>query len=115
MPLQRRMPKRGFKSLDRVSYKIFNLGQVEELVAKYELSEFSVDSLYENTLISKTDLVKILGKGELKNKIVFKVDAVSAKAKEAIEAAGGTIEIDEYSVIFFLRALLSFLGNIYLL
>ncbi|MFT3822440.1 MAG: 50S ribosomal protein L15 [Chitinophagaceae bacterium] len=93
MPIQRRVPKRGFNNINRVEYKVFNLGQVEQLVEKYELSEFSLESLYINGLVSRTDLVKVLGNGELKSKVVFKINAVSDKAKAAIEAAGGSVEI----------------------
>lgn len=93
MPIQRRIPKRGFKNPHRVSYTVFNLGQVEQLVEKYELKEFSLENLYINGLISQTALVKILATGEIKSKVAFKVNAISAKAKEAIEAAGGTVEI----------------------
>src|SRR6185436_16127966 len=66
MPIQRRIPKRGFKNPDRVEYKVFNIGQVEQLVAKYELKEFSLETLYVNGLASRTDRVKLLGNGELK-------------------------------------------------
>ncbi|HEX9512632.1 MAG TPA: 50S ribosomal protein L15 [Puia sp.] len=93
MPIQRRIPKRGFKNNNRVSYKVFNLGQIDLLVEKYGLTEFTPENLYINGLISRTDLVKILGNGELKAKLGFKVNAVSEKAKTAIEGAGGTIEI----------------------
>jgi large subunit ribosomal protein L15 len=93
MPIQRRMPKRGFKNIHRVEYKVFNLGQIDYLIEKYNIQEFSLDNLYINGLISRTDIVKILGSGETKAKIAFKVNAISAKAKEAIEAAGGTVEL----------------------
>lgn len=93
MPIQRRMPKRGFKNIYRVDYKVFNLGQLDYLIEKYNIQEFSLDNLYINGLISRTDVVKILGSGETKAKIAFKVNAISAKAKEAIEAAGGTVEL----------------------
>lgn len=93
MPIQRRMPKRGFISPNRVDYKVFNLGQIDDIIEKYEITEFSSDSLYVNGIINRTDIVKILGSGELKTKMVFKVAAASAKAKEAIEAAGGTLEL----------------------
>jgi len=93
MPIQRRMPKRGFINPFRVEYKVFNLGQLDFLIEKYNLPEFTPDILYINGLINRTDLVKILGNGEIKTKMVFKVNAVSAKAKEAIAATGGTIEI----------------------
>ncbi len=93
MPIQRRMPKRGFKNPFRVEYKVFNLGQIDLLIEKYSLPEFTPDILYINGLINRTDLVKILGSGEIKATIPFKVNAASAKAKEAIAAAGGSIEI----------------------
>ena len=93
MPIQRRVPKRGFKNPDRIEYKVFNLGQIDQLVEKYGITEFSLENLYTNGLISKTDKVKILGNGELKSKITFKVNAISEKAKGAIESAGGTVEL----------------------
>lgn len=93
MPIQRRLPKRGFTNINRIEYKVFNLGQVDHLVEKYELKEFSLENLYINGLVSRTDLVKVLGNGELKSKVAFKVNAISEKAKAAIEAAGGTVEI----------------------
>ena len=93
MPIQRRIPKRGFKNHDRTEYKVFNLGQVEELSAKYGITDFSMEVLFMNGLINRTDKVKILANGEIKSKITFKVNAASAKAKTAIEAAGGSLEI----------------------
>jgi len=93
MPIQRRLPKRGFKNPHRVSYKVFNLSQIEQLAEKYDIKEFSTENLYANGLISRLDLVKILGNGELKSKLSFRVNAVSGKAKEAIESAGGSVEI----------------------
>jgi large subunit ribosomal protein L15 len=93
MPIQRRIPKRGFKNPHRVEYKILNIGVIDELIEKYGLAEISQDSLYVNNIIAKTDLIKILGAGELKSKLTFSVNSVSATAKAAIEAAGGTVEI----------------------
>jgi large subunit ribosomal protein L15 len=93
MPIQRRIPKRGFKNHDRTEYKVFNLGQVEELTAKYGITEFSMEVLFMNGLINRTDKVKILANGEIKTKLNFKVNGASDKAKAAIEAAGGTLEI----------------------
>src|SRR6266481_2309182 len=93
MPIQRRIPKRGFNNIHRVEYKVFNLGQIEQLVEKYGITEFTPENLYINGLISQTDRVKILGNGEMKTKLTFKVNAVSEKAKTAIEGAGGTVEI----------------------
>ena len=93
MPIQRRVPKRGFKNINRIEYKVFNLGQIEQLSEKYGIQEFNLENLYTNGLISQTDRVKVLGNGELKTKLTFKVNAISGKAKEAIEAAGGSVEI----------------------
>jgi large subunit ribosomal protein L15 len=93
MPIQRRLPKRGFKNNNRVEYKVFNLGQIDQLAEKYGFTEFSLENLYLNGLISRTDKVKILATGELKTKLAFKVNAASEKAKTAIETAGGSIEI----------------------
>lgn len=93
MPIQRRIPKRGFKINNRVEYKVFNLGQLDQLVEKYGFTEISLENLYINGLISRTDSVKVLGNGELKTKLSFKINAISEKAKTAIEAAGGTVEI----------------------
>src|SRR5918997_609604 len=92
MPIQRRLPKRGFNNFHRVEYKVFNLAQIEQLVEKYGLTEFSMENLYVNGLAGRTDKVKILGNGELKTRIAFKVNAASEKAKSAIEAAGGSLE-----------------------
>lgn len=93
MPIQRRIPKRGFKNPHRIEYKVFNIGQADQLAEKYNITEFSLENLYINGLISQTDRVKILGNGELKGKYSFKVNAISDKAKSAVEAAGGTVEI----------------------
>ena len=93
MPLQRRVPKRGFKNYNRVEYKVFNLAQIELLVAKYDLTEFNPDNLYMYSLVQRNDIVKVLGTGELNAKVNFKVNAISASAKAKIEAGGGTVEI----------------------
>jgi large subunit ribosomal protein L15 len=93
MPIQRRVPKRGFKNNRRIEYKVFNLGQVSQIAEKYGITEFTLENLYINGLINRTDAVKVLGNGELTAKVTFKVNAVSEKAKAAIEAAGGTVEV----------------------
>src|SRR4051812_41768720 len=93
MPIQRRVPKRGFKNINRIEYKVFNLGQIDQLAEKYGIQEFTLENLYTNGLIAQTDRVKVLGNGELKSKLTFKVNAVSEKAKQAIETAGGSVEI----------------------
>lgn len=93
MPIQRRLPKRGFKNNNRVEYKVFNIGQIEPLVKKYDLKEINPENLYINSLIGQFDYVKILGNGEIKSALPFKVNAISEKAKAAIESAGGSVEI----------------------
>jgi large subunit ribosomal protein L15 len=93
MPIQRRLPKRGFNNINRIEYKVFNLGQVESIKEKYNIEDFSLETLYANGLIGRTDKVKILGNGELKSKIAFKVNAISEKAKSAIESAGGSVDL----------------------
>jgi large subunit ribosomal protein L15 len=93
MPIQRRMPKRGFVNNNREEYKIFNLGQLDQLVEKYGLQEFNLENLFMNGLINRTAKVKILANGELKTKVTVKVNAISEKAKQAIETAGGSVEL----------------------
>jgi large subunit ribosomal protein L15 len=72
---------------------VLNLGQIDQLVEKYGLTEISPENLYVNGVLSQTDLIKILGNGEIKSKVSFKVNAVSEKARASIEAAGGSVEI----------------------
>ena len=93
MPIQRRIPKRGFTNVNRIEYKVLNIGQIDHLAEKYGITEFNPQNLYINGLIGQYDNVKILGNGELKGKFTFKVNAASEKAKTAIEAAGGTLDI----------------------
>lgn len=93
MPIQRRIPKRGFTNINRVEYKVINIGKVDHYAEKYGITEFSLQNLYINGLIGQNDLVKVLGNGEIKGKFSFKINAISDKAKAAIETAGGTVEI----------------------
>jgi len=93
MPIQRRIPKRGFKNNNRIEYKVLNVGGIDQLAEKYNITEFSLQNLYINGLISQFDSVKLLGNGEIKGKFTFKINAISAKAKVAVEAAGGSVEI----------------------
>lgn len=92
MPLQRRVPKFGFKNINRVEYKGINLDTLQTLVDSKKVSEITPEILAENGLVSKNALVKILGRGELKAKVNVKANAFSASAKAAIESAGGTAE-----------------------
>jgi large subunit ribosomal protein L15 len=91
MPLQRRVPKVGFKNPNRVEYTGVNLDVLQELVEKFSLKAVDFDTLKEHGLVSRNDLVKILGRGELKAKLEVKAHAFTATAQKAIEAAGGTI------------------------
>jgi large subunit ribosomal protein L15 len=89
MPLQRRVPKFGFKNINRVEYKALNLDTLQALVDKTNVTVVDKEVLYSNGLVSKTDLVKILSRGELKATIEVKADAFSKTAVLAIEKAGG--------------------------
>lgn len=89
MPLQRRVPKVGFKNLNRKEYVGVNLDILQELVEKFNLSVIDFDALKIHGLISRNDLVKILGRGELKAKLEVKAHAFTETAQKAIEAAGG--------------------------
>lgn len=91
MPLQRRLPKFGFKNINRVEYKAINLDTLQFLAEKYNLSEISHETLIEHGICAKKDLVKILGRGELKGKLSVSAHGFSATAKEAIEKLGGTV------------------------
>lgn len=92
MPLQRRVPKYGFKNINRVEYHGINLDMIQKLVDAKNITDITPEILSENGLASKNDLVKILGRGELKSKVNIKAHAFSAKAQAAIEAAGGKAE-----------------------
>ncbi len=93
MPLQMRLPKRGFKSPNRVSYVALNLARLQELNDKYGMSSVSVEGLYEKRIIKKNDKVKVLGNGELSSAVNVTVHAISEAAKSAIEAKGGTVTL----------------------
>ncbi|MEO0901193.1 MAG: 50S ribosomal protein L15, partial [Bacteroidota bacterium] len=90
MPLQRRVPKFGFKNINRKEYQGINLNKLQELVDNGVVKkEVTLDTLVENRLAHKNDLVKILGNGELKASLKITVHKFTASAKAAIEAAGG--------------------------
>lgn len=92
MPLQRRVPKFGFKNINRVEYVGVNLDVLQGLVEKHNLQNIDFDTFKTHGLASKNDLVKVLGRGEISAKVEVKAHAFSASAQKAIEAAGGTIE-----------------------
>ncbi len=93
MPLQRRLPKFGFTNINRKEYKAINISVLQELSDKKNVTDIDIDILKDAGLVSKNALVKILGKGELNKKLNVKAHAFSAKAKEIIEAAQGTVEV----------------------
>ena len=90
MPLQRRVPKFGFNNINRVEYQGVNLDTLQQLVDDKKVKDtVDFDTLFDNRLVHKNDLVKILGRGELKAKLKVSAHKFSASAKAAIEAAGG--------------------------
>ena len=93
MPLQRRVPKFGFKNINRVEYKGINLDSIQNLVDTKNITDFTPEVIVANGLASKKDLIKILNRGELTAKVTIKANAFSASAKEAIEAKGGSVEV----------------------
>ena len=90
MPLQRRIPKFGFKNINRVEYRGINLDVIQNLVDHQKVSKVDVELLIANGLAGKNDLIKILGRGEIKAKVEVNAHAFSSSAKAAIEAKGGT-------------------------
>ena len=91
MPLQRRVPKVGFKNPNRVEYVGVNLDIIQALAEKFSLSAIDFDTMKEHGLVSKNDLIKILGRGELKTKLDIKAHAFTVAAQKAIEALGGSV------------------------
>lgn len=91
MPLQMRLPKRGFKNVNRVEYVAINVSRLQEVFDNYGITNISQQSLYEAGIIKKEDRVKILGSGDITTALTVKVDNFSASAKAKIEAAGGSI------------------------
>jgi len=92
MPLQRRVPKFGFKNINRVEYKGINLDSIQQLVDNKKVTEITREILVENGLASKKDLIKILGRGEVKASLKITAHKFSATTQAAIEKAGGSIE-----------------------
>lgn len=91
MPLQRRLPKFGFKNRNRVEYKPVNISVLQQLAEKYKLDKIDFETLVNYGIVSKNDLVKILGNGNLDKKVEVHAHAFSKKAIEAIEAAKGSV------------------------
>ena len=91
MPIQRRLPKFGFKNINHVEYKAINLSTLDALATAKSLTQIDVQALHEAGLVAKKDLVKILGNGALSVALEVTAHAFSKKAEEAIVAAGGTV------------------------
>ncbi len=91
MPIQMRLPKRGFKNINNVTYVAINVSRLQEIYDNYGLTDITKVALYNEGIINRGDKVKILGNGDISVKITVTVDAFSATAKSKIEAAGGTI------------------------
>jgi large subunit ribosomal protein L15 len=91
MPLQRRLPKFGFKNISRVEYKPINLATLQTLAEATSLTKIGIAELLQAGVIAKNDLVKILGNGTLSAKLQVEANAFSKSAEEAIVAAGGTV------------------------
>jgi large subunit ribosomal protein L15 len=91
MPLQRRIPKFGFKNNNKVYFKSVNLDTIDELATKIKAADISVQVLVDNGIVGKKDKVKVLGRGELKSKVNVSAHAFSETATQAIQKAGGTV------------------------
>lgn len=95
MPLQMRLPKIGFKSPNRKSYRVINLDRLDAIAEKLQMEKLDVAAMVEHKIAKKSELVKILGSGEISRKLDVQAHAFSASAKQAIEAAGGTATVAE--------------------
>lgn len=93
MPLQRRVPKFGFKNINRISFKAINISMLQALAERDNLTMIDKEILVNAGLISKNDLLKVLGDGVLTAKLEIKADAFSKPAVASIEAAGGTVVV----------------------
>ena len=91
MPLQRRVPKYGFKNINRVEYKAINLSTLQALAESKSLETLNIQALVAAGFVSSNQLVKVLANGTLTAKLTVEAHAFSQKAVEAIEAAGGTV------------------------
>ena len=95
MPIQRRLPKFGFKNPTRVEYKAVNLADIEALASQSDLKEFGVAEIKAAGYAGKNELVKVLGNGEIKPAVTVTADAFSKSAISKIEAAGGKAVVNE--------------------
>lgn len=93
MPLQRRVPKFGFTNPNRTEYRVINLDIIQKLIDDKKVKEITLEFLITKGLASKNDLVKVLGRGKISGSVKVKVNKISSSAKNAIERAGGSIEL----------------------
>ena len=93
MPLQMRLPKRGFNNPNRTEYVPMNLGKLQEYADKHGVTEITLEFLREKNIIKKRDLVKVLGNGELTGALTVEAHAASEGAKSAVEAKGGSVKL----------------------
>lgn len=93
MPLQMRLPKRGFNSPNRLVPAVLNIGQLQSLSEKHGISDITLEWLRSNKIIKKNELLKVLGKGTLSASVKVEAHAASESATKAVEAAGGSIQI----------------------
>ncbi len=92
-PMQRRLPKRGFKNINRVEYAVINLSQLDKLAAKSGTTSFDIELLNSLGVAKASEKIKVLGNGKINASVNIKVHAASASAKAAIEAQGGSVEL----------------------
>lgn len=93
MPLQRRVPKFGFKNINRVAYKAINVSMLQALAERDKLEMIDREVLINAGLLNRNELLKVLGDGAISAKLEVKADAFSKKAIEAIQAAGGSVVV----------------------
>ena len=93
MPLHRRLPKKGFKNINRVEYVAINIGRLEEIAEKFNVTTINTTNLFELGIISRNDKIKILGSGELTKSLSVSAHAFSESAKLTIEQKGGNVNL----------------------
>ena len=94
MPLQRRIPKFGFKNINRVDYQVINLERIQELITNKKIKDkLDIEKIYSLGLVKKNSLIKILGKGKISSPVKITVHKISNKAQKEIESVGGEVNL----------------------
>ena len=94
MPLQRRIPKFGFKNFNRVDYQVINLEKIQELITNKKIKDkLDIEKIYSLGLVKKNSLIKILGKGKISSPVKITVHKISNKAQKEIESVGGEVNL----------------------